>query len=120
MRTALVLLVLALILGGCGGPSYSGGPSDEQPHGWVIPGPDVTVWRIDGKDTYSRGGTQLVEPGRRKLRVRIEFPIEDEGSGPPHEYKNIELDVKAGHSYFLERKESEFPPYELKVTERRG
>lgn|SRR5690606_36851871 len=122
MRAGASILALALsllLLGGCGGPSYGGGPSDEMPHGRVVPGPDVTVWRIDGKDTYSRSGTQLVEPGRRKLRVRVEYPIDDEGSGPPYEYKDLDLKVEAGRTYYLERGEGEFAPYELKVTERR-
>jgi hypothetical protein len=117
-RLAALLLACLLPLG-CGGPSYAGGPTDEQPHGVVIPGLDVTIWRVDGRDTDTRTGSLLLEPGRRRLKVRIDFPIDDE-SPIPFEYRDLDLDVEAGHVYRIDRAEGELPPYELNVSEQSG
>ena len=118
LRAALALLALVLLLTpGCGGPSYAGGPDAEQPHAVVVPGTDVTIWRVDGFDTDTRTGSLRVAPGRRRLKVRIDFPIDDE-SPVPFEHRDLELEVVAGRTYVIDRAEGEIPPYELKVSER--
>lgn len=114
------LLALAGCLSGCvGGPSYAGGPTEADPHGLLVPGEDVSLWRIDGWDVESRGSAAYVTPGRRHLRVRFETPIESEGKDS-FEFRELDLDVEAGGEYRLERTgEAPFGPYDLKVRTRR-
>lgn len=111
--------LLCLLLSGCGGPSYAGGPTEEEPHGVVVPGLDVTIWRVDGFDTETRTGALLVAPGLRKLKVRIDYPIDNE-SPVPFEYQDLELQVDEGRIYRIDRTEEDFPPYHLNVTEQSG
>lgn len=114
-----LLLALALSLIGCGGPSYAGGPTEEEPHGLIVPGLDVTIWRVDGADTDTRTGALRVAPGLRKLKVRIDYPIDDE-SAIPFEYQDLDLQVEEGHVYRIDRTEEVIPPYHLNVTEQPG
>lgn len=118
-RTAwLASLVLLTLFGsGCAsGPDYAGGPSSEDPHGVVSPGDGITIWAVDGYATASRAFSVMVAPGRRKLKVRLEHPIESE-AWAPFEYKTLTFEVEQGVTYYLSRKESEFPPYEIEVKE---
>lgn len=114
----LVLLATLTLFAGCvGGPSYAGGPTEEEPHAIVIPGPDVTIWRIDGYDVPSRSSTAYVAPGRRKLTVRYEFDIESEAV-PAHETKDLDLNVEAGQTYLIERTgEGMFGPFGVQVRQ---
>lgn len=121
-RTQRLLLGLLLLLPlGCAGPDYAGGPSRDQPHGYVSPGSDVSLWRVDGFDTFSRNSEIKVAPGLHQLKIRIEFPIDNE-SAHPYEYRDISLRVENKHVYILRRKELEGeidlgPPYELEISE---
>ncbi len=116
---ALALVALAAGLAGCAGPSYAGGPTGDDPHGVVIPGRDVTLWEVDGRDVPSRSGRARVAPGRRRLKVRLEFPLASD-AWQPFEYREVELLVVEGHQYLLERtgEEGPFGPYELGIRER--
>ena len=105
-RTCLAA-VLAALLGCAGGPDYEGGPTSEQPHGIVDAERDVTIWRV--------------APGLRRIKVRIEFPIDNE-SAVPYEKREISLKVEPGHLYELARKEVDTeidlgPPYELEIRD---
>lgn len=113
---ARLLLALALLaLTGCGSPSYAGGPTDEDPHGLVIPGDDVTIWRVDGLDVPARSATARVAPGRRRIKVRYEYPIESDAA-EPFEYEDVELTIEAGRVYLIERTgEGPFGPYGVEV-----
>lgn len=118
-RTCLAA-VLAALLGCAGGPDYEGGPTSEQPHGIVDAERDVTIWRVDGFDTYTRNSVR-VAPGLRRIKVRIEFPIDNE-SAVPYEKREISLKVEPGHLYELARKEVDTeidlgPPYELEIRD---
>lgn len=114
----LVLLATLTLLVGCaGGPSYAGGPTDEEAHAVVIPGPDVTIWQIDGYDVSSRGGAAYVAPGRRKLKVRFEYSIDSE-SATPWEYKVLDLNIEDGQTYLIERTgEGMFGPFDVQVRQ---
>lgn len=112
---SIVLLALVVLAGCVGGPSYAGGPTEEEPHALVIPGEDVTIWRVDDWDVPSRSSTAYVAPGRRRLRVRYEFPIDSESS-KPYEYEDLNLTLEAGRVYLIERTgEGQFGPYGVEV-----
>lgn len=109
---------LLALCSGCGGPAYAGGPSADEPHGLVIPGDDVTLWRVDGHDVVSRSSAIEVAPGQRTIKARLEFPIDDE-SAKPFEYYDVPLYVEAGHRYLLQRQgDDALPPYQIEVLER--
>jgi hypothetical protein len=120
-RRAPLLLSGLLALGGCvGGPSYSSGPTEDDPHATVVPGDDVSVWRVDGWDTYSRTGEVYLEPGHRRLHVRFQYPIESEAQ-VPWEWKDVDVECKDGDRFLLRRTgEGEHGPYgvELRVPGR--
>ncbi|MCO5166812.1 MAG: hypothetical protein M9894_10660 [Planctomycetes bacterium] len=112
---ATLALTLAALAGCVGGPSYAGGPTEEEPHGVVIPGDDVFLWAVDGQDVPSRRSKAYVEPGARRLKVRINYPIDNE-SATPYEYKDVVINVEDGRAYLIERKgEGQFGPYEVEV-----
>ena len=118
---AMLALGIVLLLAGCvGGPSYAGGPREDEPHAVVIPGEDVTIWAVDGYDVPSHSSTAYLAPGRRKLRVRIEFPIENE-SPTPYEYKEMDVTVEDGDVILLSRSggEDAFGPYDVEVKRAR-
>lgn len=112
----LLLLALVLPLAGCaGGPSYAGGPTEEDPHGVVIPGEDVFIYRVDGHDVDSRSSPTYVEPGRRRIRVRFQYDIDSE-SATPQEYKELELTVEPGDVFLIERTgEGQWGPFDVEV-----
>lgn len=119
-RICLAAWLLVTLLG-CNGPDYAGGPTADDPHGTIDPDNDVSIWRIDGFDTLSRNSEIRVAPGLRRVKVRIEFPIESE-SATPFEYREIDLRVEEGHLYAIRRKEIETeidlgPPYELEIRD---
>lgn len=121
MNTWSRLLTVALsgallTLAGCvGGPSYAGGPTEEEPHALVIPGDDVTIWRIDDRDVPSRSSKAYVAPGRHRLRVRYNFPIDNE-SATPYDWEDLNLTFEAGRVYLIEREgEGQFGPYGVTV-----
>ncbi len=106
---------LCLLLTGCvGGPSYAGGPTTEEPHGVVDPGYDVSLWRVDGHDTVSRGGETYLAPGRRRLLVRIQHDIESD-DWAPKEMRIVPIDVEENTLYTIDRKPGEFPPWEIDI-----
>lgn len=109
--TTAILLGCLLALCGCGGgPSYAGGPTEEEPHALIVTGEDVSVWKIDGWDTYTRQGALYVEPGTRSLWLRVANPIEFEGEA--HRWENAyKVRVEAGRAYTIYRGESDFPPW---------
>jgi hypothetical protein len=112
---------LASLVGCVSGPDYAGGPTSEQPHGIVDPDRDISIWRVDGFDTLSRNSAILLEPGLRRVKIRIEFPIDSEAA-QPFEYRELNLRVEANHLYELSRKEieSEYdlgPPYEVEIRD---
>jgi hypothetical protein len=118
-RLTQVLAAFALVatLAGCAGSaSYAGGPTPEEEHGIVDPGWDVTLWTVDDEDTTTRHGKTYVEPGRRKLRIRIEHPIESD-DWAPYEFRNIIIDVAAKTLYAIDRQKGEFPPYDVDINE---
>lgn len=110
------LLALVTLVAGCvGGPSYAGGPTEEEPHAVVIPGDDVTIWRVDDWDVPSRSSTTYVAPGRRRIKVRYEYPIDSEAS-KPYDYEELNLTLEAGRIYLIERTgEGQFGPYGVEV-----
>lgn len=116
LRPLLALLALVVLVAGCaGGPSYAGGPTEEEPHALVIPGEWVSLWRVDDWDVPSRTSAAYVAPGRRRLKVRYEFPIDNE-SHRPYEYEVLTLDLEAGRTYLIERTgEGQFGPYGVEV-----
>lgn len=119
LRSSLALALLAL--GGCvAGPSYTSGPAEDEPHATVIPGDDTSVWRVDGWDTYARREEVYLQPGRRKLHVRFEYPIESEAQ-VPYEWKDLEVDAKDGERYLLQRTgEGEHGPYGVELLRPRA
>ena len=82
----------------------------------MSPGEDITLWAVDGYATASRAFAIRVAPGHRKVKVRIEHPIESQ-SWKPFEYKTLTLNVEPGVTYTLSRKEADMPPYEVEVHE---
>lgn len=122
LRPLALALALALATSGCvGGPSYAGGPTEEEPHGLLIPGEDVSLWRVDGFDISSRHSPAYVAPGRRKLRARFETPIDTDESKESFEYRDLEVDVAAGERYLVERTgEGAFGPFDLRVRAARS
>jgi hypothetical protein len=119
LSSKIVPLVLALgALGGCASQHYAGGPTSEEPHATLNAEEDVTVWAVDGYETTTRDGVR-VAPGKHMVRVRLEYPMEGvhSESPTPREYQQLDLDLKAGHSYLIMRKETERPPYEVVVIE---
>ncbi|MBX3472399.1 MAG: hypothetical protein KF878_36570 [Planctomycetes bacterium] len=115
LLAAALALTLATLSGCVGGPSYAGGPTEEEPHGLVIPGDDVFIWAVDGRDVSSRRNKTYVEPGHRRLKIRFNYPIDNE-SANPYEFKDLDLNVEDGRAYLIERKgEGQFGPYELEV-----
>jgi hypothetical protein len=115
MPRLLLALALLVVLPGCGSPSYAGGPTDDDPHGLVIPGDDVTIWRVDDMDVPSRSATARLAPGRRRLKVRYEYPIESDAT-IPFEYEELELTIEDGRTYLIERTgEGPFGPYGVQV-----
>lgn len=120
IRALLLALTLALTgcLAGCvGGPSYAGGPTEEEPHGLLIPGEAVSLWRVDGFDVVdSRTSPIYVAPGRRKVKARFDTPIDTDESKETFEYRDLEVDVAAGQRYLIERTgEGAFGPFDLRV-----
>ncbi|RMG07720.1 MAG: hypothetical protein D6731_23110 [Planctomycetota bacterium] len=107
-------LLLALCAGCVSGPSYAGGPTSEEPHAVVDPSTDITLWRVDGQDVASRVGETLVEPGLRRLKIRIEADIADD-SPTPYEYRDITLYAEPGATYVIERKPGDMPPWEVDI-----
>ena len=98
---------------------HEGGPTAEEPHGIINPGDDVYILGVDGKRTSTRNFSVRVHPGERILRLRVQYPIAND-SNKPQEKVDKTLNVEDGVEYRIDRiGESEFPPYELKVTERR-
>ena len=115
----LVVLVLLALSGCVGGPSYAGGPREDQAHGTIVPGPDITLWRVDGWDVGSRGSEAYVAPGRHKLRVRFETPIESDETIPSFEFRELEVDVTDGGVYYVQRTgEGTFGPFDVQVRSR--
>jgi hypothetical protein len=122
-RALLLALSLAVTLAMCGcvgGPSYAGGPTEEEPHGLLIPGEDVSFWRVDGFDVVeSRKSPIYVAPGRRKVHARFETPIDADESKESFEYRDLEVDVVDGERYLVERTgEGAFGPFDLRVRAR--
>ena len=117
MRWATGIVFGVLILAGCGGPpSYAGGPTEGQPYSLIVTGADVSVWKVDGWDTYTRTGESYVEPGARSLWLRVQNPIEHEGE--PHRWvKAYKVRVEEGRAYLLYRGESDFPPWPVVFEE---
>lgn len=98
---------LALTLsGGCTGVYYGGPDDEDQPHAWIRPGLDITIWSVDGQPTTRHSFEVMVAPGRRKIRVRVEHSMDSE-SGTPFERQTLVLDCKDGMTYHLERKPGE-------------
>ncbi len=114
--TLLPLLAPLLGLAGCvSGPDYRGGPSSDEPHGWVSPGADVSVWKVDGQQTATRNFTLKVAPGRRRLLVRLQHPIESEDA-EPYDWIDLPLHVDEGRVYYLDVKQpADLPPYQVVV-----
>ncbi len=118
-----LLLALSLTLAGCvGGPSYAGGPTEEDPHGLLVPGENVSFWRVDGFDVVeSRTSPIYVAPGRRKVKARFDTPIDTDESKETFEYRDLEVDVAAGERYLVERTgEGAFGPFDLRVRAARS
>ncbi len=121
-RAAQLLLALAgvLTLGGtgCASQHYSGGPTADEPHAILDAELDVNIWSVDGFETTTRDGVR-VAPGHHIVRVRLEWPMEGVGSESPqpHEFQQLDLDLKAGHRYAIMRKTGERPPHEVIVIE---
>ncbi len=112
---SIVLLALVVLAGCVGGPSYAGGPTEEEPHALVIPGEDVTIWRVDDQDVPSRSSTAYVAPGRHRIKVRYNFPIDNESS-KPYDFEELNLTLEAGRVYLIERTgEGQFGPYGVEV-----
>jgi hypothetical protein len=111
-RAPALALLLALPLGGCtAGPSYSGGPTEDDPHATLLSDDDMSVWRVDGWDTYTRTGEIYLEPGRRKLHVRMQYPVESEAQ-VPWEMKDLDVVAHDGEVLLLRRTgEGEHGPY---------
>jgi hypothetical protein len=118
MTKSILALALSFALSGCvGGPSYAGGPTEEDPHGLLLPGDDVSFWRVDGFDVVeSRTSPIYVAPGRRKIKARFDTPIDTDESKETFEYRDLEVDVAAGERYLVERTgEGAFGPFDLRV-----
>lgn len=116
-----VALALGCLLSGCQGVYYGGPEDSDEPHAVVRPGVDLTIWAVDGQPTTRHSFEVLVAPGRRRIGVRIEHPVESE-SATPFERKDVLIDCKDGVTYHLERKvgrESVGPPYEVSISEAR-
>ena len=114
--TSLLLLVL---LAGCvGGPSYSGGPTTDQPHAIVDPGVGVHTWKVDGRNVDTRTGEIYVAPGLRKVLVRVWHPVEsDERPHEPYDMKTIPIHAEAGTVYTLDRLRGEFAPFKVDIRQ---
>ena len=112
---AALVACLALLTGCVGGPSYAGGPTEEDPHGVIIPGEDVFVFFVDGYAVESKSSTVYVGPGRHRVRVRLQYHIDSE-SGAPQEMKDIDLHVEDGDVFLLSRTgEGQFGPFDVEV-----
>lgn len=121
-RLLQLVLALSCSLAGCAaGPSYAGGPVEDEPHAVVIPGPYVTIWRVDGADVPGRSSELLIAPGRHRLKVRFEYPIDSEAQ-TPHEMKELEASFEAHRTYDIVRTgdEGEFGPWSVELRERRA
>ena len=113
----LAALTLSLALTACAGsPSYAGGPTADDAHGIVDPGWDVSLFTVDGQDTANRHGQTYVAPGRRRLGIRIEHPLESD-DWKPYENRVIVIDVVPSTLYTLDRKPGEYPPYEVNINQ---
>lgn len=116
-----VALALGCLLSGCQGVYYGGPDDSDLPHALVRPGVDVTIWAVDGQPTTRHSFEVLVEPGRRRVSVRIEHPVESE-SATPFERKDVLIDCKDGVAYHLERKigpDTLGSSYEVSISEAR-
>jgi hypothetical protein len=125
MRTLLVLIGLVVMTSCSAAPSYTGGPTLDEPYGVVTPIDRVSLWKIDGKNTRSRNGESYLSPGAHTLKCRVEYTVEYEGEGN-FEWKDVPIEVKDGTQYFLVAKPEgavgertlDLPPYMVVVEER--
>ncbi|MCA8924462.1 MAG: hypothetical protein KDD82_21810 [Planctomycetes bacterium] len=115
-RLVGALLVATALCGCVGGPSYVGGPTEEQPHALLYTGEDVSVWKVDGWQTYDRTGALYLEPGARTLRLRVQNPVDYDGPGI-FWIRAYQIRVEEGHSYLIFRGESDFPPWPVEFQE---
>ncbi|MBL4843896.1 MAG: hypothetical protein JKY65_00100 [Planctomycetes bacterium] len=114
--SALCATLLLTLCGGCTGVYYGGPDDSDQPHALIRPGVDVTIWKVDGQPTTRHSFEVMVAPGRRKILIRVEHPMESE-SPIPHDRTNVIIDCKDGMTYHLERRPGEGAPYEVDVSE---
>jgi hypothetical protein len=123
MRRTLAGLVLALLplLAACSTvPSYSGGPTKDDPYAIVTPGDRVSVWAVDGKNAKNRLGDTYVSPGVHTIKVRVEYTVDYEGEGN-YEWRDVPLDAVEGEHYVLIAKPDggdganhfDLPPYRV-------
>lgn len=115
LSVALAVCALALS-SGCVGVYYGGPDEYEQPHALIRPGVDITIWKVDGQPTTRHSFEVMVEPGRRKVTVRIEHPMESD-SPTPFERQTLIIDCQDGMTYHLERKPGESAPYVVDISE---
>ncbi len=116
-RLRLVLLALALtVCGGCASADYAGGPSGDDPHAWLDPGPAVTIRAVDGRSTGYANFAIRVAPGLRKVHVRLEHPIDSEDQ---HPFDEVDVTIRAeeGRTYLIDRELNDFPPHRAVVRE---
>lgn len=121
-RLALLVALACSLLSGCAaGPSYAGGPAEEEPHAVVIPGPYVFLLRVDGVAVPGRSSEALVAPGRHRLTVRFEYPIDSEAQ-TPRETKDLDATFEDGRVYDIIRTgdEGEYGPWSVELRERRA
>lgn len=116
-RLRLALLAFALALcGGCASPDYAGGPTRDDPHAWLDPGPDVTIRAVDGRSAGYANFSIRVAPGLRNVRVRLEHPIESDDQYP---FDEVDVTIRAeeGRRYLIDRELRDFPPHRAVVRE---
>ena len=78
-------------------------------------GTGISLWAVGEHRVSSRLAVR-VAPGAHWVRVRIEYPIDDDAA-KPYEFTRVRIQAREGSCYTLSRAPGEYPPYEVEITE---